>query len=973
MKWEMIPQSVYCLQVDSHGCEATCELDHCLPPTNETNPGGDDNAITEDANTIIGADNFNVSESNPSHVQQQTVTFKEGPGTYTVNAAAPRDPTYLDGFTDNAALANFFQRPIRLDSFEWNTTNGFTKSNVTRTIDPWALWQLDTRVKAKLQNYSYASFDLKLRFILNGTPFQYGRMLVAYIPYAPPDSVYANHTALGNQVAGQVKAFQQGSNGTTDGRDEATFQHFSTYPHVWLNPSTNQVQEFTLPFIWHNNYIALNGTADRAKETLGSLKFMDVNPLRIATASASEKVEITTYAWAENMKLFGPTEFIPTGEVMSIDCCTGRSKSQETPFLLPDEEYQYYPTSSKEEYNDAAVSSTASAVASAAGMLKNVPVIGPFARATEIGAGAMGDIAKLFGFAKPIMQQPVERYAPKLHGSLANTVGEDTAYSLALDPKQEITVDPRTVGVFPNDEMAFSSIVSREQWVARCEWKFDKGQLDADEANTIFGCLVNPSMYRKTNAKDVGGTMRAMEMDTPAGHLSGMFQYWKGSIIYRVEVVCSPFHSGRLKLQFDPWVKNGTRTALDLFTEDVNCRYTTILDLAENTSTEFKIDYCSRFPYLQTDKIFKGAGDEHFGPTRVSNNYLEVYNTFDERKHMGLFTVSVVNALVAPMDTASDASNTSAPVQVNIYMRCGDDFEFAQPNRAAKLLVGDSNDWSKAQFTQFTASSSTEYYPTSEAIEMMPPSEHSATMNDIISSPHSDDNAHVFFGERVVSLRSLIKRYVAAYTTYYNADAPTQNYEVVERFMPFIPGQVQPDKPTRRNTYLTYVAHMFLIMRGSVRYKAYVSNRGRGGTNGVVVPGVESQWIERQAFRGPTDSNGYSTQVFRDLDFNALDAVIPPGYNGAAFTNNVNQPVIEVQLPFYSNTRYMLASFIESLGTGAGETMKMNPSMTQINCAEHVYTGIDAHDHMTQYWHAAGDDFSLHFFLGVPPMFFSTV
>lgn len=902
-------------------------------------------------NDVVDADNFDVSESDPIMVQEQTTTFKETPSTYTVNIAAPRDSTFSDGYSDNVPLSQFLSRPVKIFEGHWGTE--FVSSTYMQEFDPWVLWQNDARVKAKLTNFAYGSWDLKLRFVLNGTPFQYGRLMVVYIPYG--DQGVASVDLSRNQVAKQMQLWGDSGNGTSDGAHEARFRHFSTYPHAFLNPSSNQVVEMTLPFIWHNNYFALNGTGSSAKETPGCIYILDLNPLRIANPSAPPFVRYTVYGWAENLKLTIPTEFVPTGNfcTMSLCDCVERKKEPK-PFPYDDftilEADYYVPTS--DEYNDGPVSSMSSAVASAAGKLSSAPVIGRFARATEIGAGAIGNIARLFGFSTPLMTQNPERYLHRNHGRMANICGEDSSYSLALDGKQEITVDPSTVGVYPNDEMAISSIVTREQWIARCEWGESFGQFH-NSNQLIFAGLVSPNMQHQS----IVGDTRCIT-DTPAGHLANMFEFWKGSITYRVEVVCSPYHSGRLKLQFDPFVKNGPLTVDDVDTVDVNARYSTVMDLSEDCSVEFKIDYNSRYPWLRC--LQDPSAGNMMQPNSVTEDTVYLQELFDDTVHMGIFTVSCVNDLVAPMPTDGAASASVAKVQVNIFMKCGDDMQFAQPNEV-------QTSWSVASFFATAAYENTsladKFVPTSDAHDAMP----CATEHDVIGTAMDEHNTLVFFGESVSSIRALIKRYSLVFTGDYNTDARNQDYEIVTRYVPHMPAQVQ-GALTRRNSFLSYMSPCYLIGRGSTRYKFAYYDKGDNGNSA----GQSYQFFERQGLRQQQNTVGLPVLKSTTVGSAQMDSVIPHGYQGLAYTDNTQQSTLEVQLPFYSNTRFILTAHPANVGTGDGEPLLPNPTMTQILAGRHVYTGRDAHANVMQQWHAAGDDFSLHFFTGVPGIFTPT-
>lgn len=854
---------------------------------------------------------------NPISVTEQTTTFHDKADVYSVKLDAERDITYNDGYSDNVPLGDFLSRPVDIFSDTWSV--GYTTSNYQAEFDPWSLWQADARVRAKLENFAYASFDLKLRFMINGSPFQYGRLLVVYIPYG-----YAGASATAdvrdrpNQTA---QAAQQWYNTAASGRVETTFQHFSTYPHAFLNPSSNQVVEMTLPFVWHNNFFSVNGASGVPRESCGHIRIYDMNPLRIANTNAPTTCKYQVFAWSENLKLHTPTDFVPVSNKIKRD--------------------------TTDEYNDGPVSSAASAVASAAGHLTKVPIIGRFARATEIGAGSMSQIARLFGFSAPSFVDPPHRYTPRNHGRLANVSGEDSSFSLSLDPKQEITVDPRTVGVNAVDEMTIKSIVTREQFLARCEWQGDGGQFaTAGAEKIIFASLVSPNQPHRTGTGTGSGTQTWQAVqDTPGGHIANLFDHWRGSITYRVECVGTKMHSGRLKLQFDPFLKNGARTVADVNTSDVNTRHTLILDLAEESEVEFTIPYVSRRAWMKTLN-----DDTHtmFQPHRTDLTAFDLQTLYDEDVHLGVFVVSVVNELVAPIETNAAADATHAPIQVNVYFKCGEDMQYAMPSE-------NNSRWASMNFV-----------PVSEVTER---DDGGVTSVELFGVHDNPEGPKVFFGERIVSIRSLIKRYGIVFTGKRQSTSSLNRTMIMRRSLPHINATVMRGK-ARRHSYLSYLMPMYTIARGSTRYKVAHMQTNESSTP----PGTMMMWAERYASR--TNVSTIASSVVNDtLDVQtansaAIDAFMIRGYNGAVFTNNDQNACLEFQLPFYSNTRYMLANQIVNVDNNNVETAYVNYTMNQVLLAKLLTSGRNSDSAIDQQWFSAGDDFSLHFFLGVPMIFY---
>merc|ERR1712164_61316 len=116
------------------------------------------------------------------------------------------------------------------------------------------------------------------------------------------------------------------------------------------------------------------------------------------------------------------------------------------------------------------VSKTATAVGHAAGALSNVPLIGPYARATEEVASRLGRWADLFGFSKPRGTHDFTDERQRHLGTMAVTNDKDMARTLTMDVKNENTIDPRTVGLSGEDEMSIPHVCGKEALITRFSW-----------------------------------------------------------------------------------------------------------------------------------------------------------------------------------------------------------------------------------------------------------------------------------------------------------------------------------------------------------------------------------------------------------------------------------------------------------------------------------------------------------------------
>lgn len=153
--------------------------------------------------------------------------------------------------------------------------------------------------------------------------------------------------------------------------------------------------------------------------------------------------------------------------------------------------------------------------------------------------------------------------------------------------------------------------------------------------------------------------IRVEQNETMLSFFSKYFAYWRGSLKFTVEVVCTKFHQGQIFMAFVPTCPyQGTvynmATSVVTFAEAKNC-YCATLDLSLNNRTEITIPYVSPLDYSRTG--FESE-DKIRGPWAAANN-------------------SAIGALYFFVQNPLDVTSTVASnVGVNVYISAGDDFEF---------------------------------------------------------------------------------------------------------------------------------------------------------------------------------------------------------------------------------------------------------------------------------------------------------
>jgi hypothetical protein len=498
------------------------------------------------------------------------------------DVALPGDDSelYAKIYSPDLDLKTFLSRPTRIIS----TTIAQGASFAVTRYDPWSLFLNNTAIKNKLENYRYLRGTLKINVLVNSTPFVYGLYALSYCPL-PGVGLY--------DISGDQREV---SNAITT---------YTQRPTIFIKPHTNEGGEMTLPYIYPKNFIEIQGTERTA---LGALDLYPIVSLAAASAT-SQGCSINVYAWMEDVVLAAPT--------MALQA--------------------------KDEYLLGPVSYPASVVAGIGKRLTDIPVIGKFARATELGANAVARIAALFGFSKvPVITSSAPSRIMFSRGMASGTIA-DVHEKLALDPKNELTVDTRAPGFAGGDELNVAQLCARSCVLTTAAW----AQSDAADF-VLFSANVTPTMAGSTVS-----TKYNVLYDTPMANVSRMFRDWRGDIIYTLQLVASSYHQGRLIVTFDP--AGGTASA-----GSENTLVTKIWDIQQCDKISFKVPFVSATNWKNCSSAMSQDYSVR-GATAI---------TFNNLYHVGRLTVRVGNALVGPISSAN------ATIVVHTHMENG---EYANP------------------------------------------------------------------------------------------------------------------------------------------------------------------------------------------------------------------------------------------------------------------------------------------------------
>lgn len=842
----------------------------------------------------------------------------EGESVPDAGSTAYREDPFDDGINYDIGLHDFLNRPVLIHSDTWAVGAPFTF-----TIDPVALWASNSAIQAKLEHYAMVKFDIEITVHVKGTVYHAGLLLLSV------------------RRLGQINEF------ITIAGDTQIITR-SQRPSTQIEVGGSKSATLIVPFSNLNNYYETKNFSTSSQildSSFRSAVTCDSYTI-LRGVNTTTSISVLVFAKAINVKVAAPSIVAASGDCPPFEfvACSGKSegftmnvnnriaqRSKKAKAVKRESKVL-----TKDEYQSAGpVSTIASSVASAAGQLTMVPYIGPFAKATEIGAGALSNIASLFGFSRPVEIRSILPYRPMPISSLALTDATDVTQKLTVTSKQEICIDPTTVGM-PSEDVMSINYLCKERYSYLNQFTWDPTDAVGD---VLYYVAVTP-MLERVNAV-TGGTQ---VIPTSLSFCSRAFRSWCGSLQFRIQILATRFHTGRIAFIYEP-----CNTELAAGTNPYNINFNFVMDLADGLDQTFEIAWQQPMPYAYVlPKSTTGAthGTSSFAPGTLENGC------------NGYWYAKVFNKLAV--------SDDITPVAVIISVKAGDDFELMNPQAR--------NIYYTSPYPYVAASGDApefEFVACSDEADKSVPEFGPGPVNTPIGLASTDSTGYdlkgsTFYGERVESMRSLIKRYCFYRRPTYNGG--TSHIGLSFTAFPLFPGDytggVDTGSTGQKTNYvgqswLTYLAGAYGAWRGGIRYKMY-----------AVEDYIQSITITRGPNTGPSGSipNTYigfmvPAQVGTLGSFvNLLDVVQQHSQtmNGSAVAVLQTVNSLEFELPYQCSTRASLVDYDHqstpvspTYGYPSGDMgiMYMNGKATRLTYDMYV---------------AAAEDFSFYCFNGAP-------
>lgn len=841
-------------------------------------------------------------------------------------------------------ITDFLSRPIIVQTGLWSSTD-VTETQLYTANFPEVLIA-NAMYQEKLRGFVGLRATLVIKVQVNSQPFQQGRLMLQYYPYA---QYMPNRVDLVN----------------------STLQGRSGCPRTDLDLSVGTEVEMRIPYVSpHVYYNLITGQG-----SFGAIYLVVYSQLR-DQISGTGSVEYTVWAHLEDVDVQYPTGAnIFTGSAPNFlsvaqHMATGKFTDKDMQKLYKNQTYKKQPSKIfaqgglelKQLKDNASPSAGIGQISEGLSTLSRIPILGNmFTKPAWISAAA-SNIFKMLGYSKPTIQGLPCETKLRAQTRMANFDGADCSHKMALSSANELETTSGLAGTSA-DEMDFSHILSIPNFWDRFSWS-----TDAATNSILWDNLVTPF-----KVKPYSDTILDRFRCTHMGYVANSHTYWRGSIVYTFKFVKTQFHSGRLRISFIPFYYN---TDISTGTPDISKTQKIIIDLRTSTEVSFTVPYISSRPWMyciRPESSWLGTNDEL------------MYNAVT-----GIVRVEVLNQLVA-------ANNVFQSIDVIAEVNGGPDLTFAGPT--APSYVPYSGDFTAAATEQKRAQHLQEYdnrirrkreVDDDEEIveeriiaqvmgenEAIPRNDaqhgvHPATIDTHKISANWSPEAFCI-GEKIMSVRQLIKRF-GLVSNVAITDTTTANGIIVAPFSVREP--LSTIGSDRTMSMYEYYYFLYAFWRGSMRIKA----------TSVLTPTDPTLATQTKDFSGYFMVN-LLTSV-QDAFFNVVSRfttgtitqnaqIDDNGIFTMGSSLNLIKPsiegAIEVEVPYYNVSHISPATVYSD-----DEPPISIPNVLKGHIPPSILTiGVPHYNYFIQpdvqalrmlFFRAPGDDFSFMYLVGVPPL-----
>jgi len=552
------------------------------------------------------------------------------------------------------------------------------------------------------------------------------------------------------------------------------------------------------------------------------------------------------------------------------------------------------------------ITSTASAISTALGAVVDIPGVSQFAQPALWVSKNIADVARQFGWSKPTSIEAPHVTKLSTTRFMANSDGVDTSHALSLLSNNSLETD---ASLFRTnvDEMALSHVARTQTFYTRFAWS-----TTATAGSVLFSAPITPNFYRYTISA-------AQYAPTTLAYTAAAFRQWRGGINFNFKFVKTKFHSGRVRIIYVPGDYSAGTTLPASF--DIDANYSTVVDLRSDTDVEFNVPYVAIQQWLLVDNAFPGTSRTNLFSTGTI--YMVVLNE-----------LRAVDAVASSIDVLTEVGAAA-------------DFELSIP-RLPSIYPSDVT--FPPPVTPTTASPlnrllrATAQVGESEGV--MAPPEVIQSTGAITSSLTAKENhatnyigGAITVGEKVSSIRQVIKRFHKVYSDQASGNLITGSYQIQPSKVnsPLTSGSTLP----RSIDMYDYYSYLYAFFRGSFRFKVLPYD--------FQIYAARVRLLPEQLITAGASPVDFVTTLQPEY-FTAADVYMPRNIEG----------VFEFQVPHYS--RYPILPIVAG-GSISSDLFQRNFTEVDLSTSN---TNATADRTRISVYRAVGDDFSFNQLIGPP-------
>lgn len=393
----------------------------------------------------------------------------------------------------------------------------------------------------RVKRFRYWRANAKVRIQVNSTPFHYGSIAAAIVPYYSPSEVVASPVSQNTWGLSGQKCFGI------------------------LSANTGKPLELTCPFQTPHEYLAITQQADVRPFYLSACV---MNPLRLAGNASNPVLRISIFAQFDDFKILGPSE------------ATANSSSKKV--VAADKEQ-------RNATKQGTLGKVAGVVSDVAGKLTTVPVIGSIASLVAPVSSAIGKVFDYFGWDKPTNISAQVFTISRPNRGMQFSSGQDPAEPVGLKPDQKISTETSVWGVHDEATRAFLKLI---QTPMRCN-QFTIA--NAQVPNNVFKAItIQP--YAPDWSNGSGSPIIQTQLHDYLSYYSQFFGACRGGYKYILYFDTSSYTSARVRITFEP--STNTISAIT----DGGDSFSRIVDVNGATTIALEVPYCypsARMPISQ--------------------------------------------------------------------------------------------------------------------------------------------------------------------------------------------------------------------------------------------------------------------------------------------------------------------------------------------------------------------------------------